>query len=496
MTDKRFEVNINCIHLIRGSTRLRVVVHRLSPFFPEFKDVVLRLKLTDYAQLPPNYAWQVQYRYYWYNKSDSEIVVPINYLQTVEQELSVMGAHYDEFDEPLVKGRNIKIKMIDGFEPREGQGEVIDHMAQEHPFRKGVSTSTGSGKTVSSIAAVVKRGKAAMIIASGLTDQWVDQFRAFTNVGNRIVLIQGIQSLMDVIQAEEKPDIFVFSLETLRRYVNRESNYQDLPTFEQFIDYFGIDTKITDEVHLNFWTGTMVDLHSNIKNNIYLTATFKSSNIQTRRIFNTIFPPAMRFGENDRERYIRFISYGYRMFIPDRCYMSPMGYNHNGVERYLIKRPQKLNQFFEEFLSPVINANYDNVCKPGQKCLIYFYKIDMINKAKTWLQKAYPNRKVGVYIGGSEERAYDKYEIIVTNLKKAGTGTDIKNLYVLINTVSFRSAPLAEQLPGRLRKLPDGTNPVFIEMVNLCIRPQVFQRKERLFIHQKIALTYEQRVIS
>ena len=480
----------NLIKIVKGSTRIQVVIDRYSAYLSILRDMLKR-KLTDYTQDPRTKQWEVSYRYFTYDRVTSTILMPVNALPLVTEELDAISAQYVITNEERVKGRKITTKMVSTFKPREAQLPVIDIMTNDNE-RVGISTATGSGKTISTLASIVKNSKCAMVIVSGLTDQWVRQALNFTNVGERIVLIQGIQSLIRLMEQDAKPDIIVFSLETLRRYVNREENYQDLPRYEQFIKYFGVDMKIVDECHMNFHAITIIDLHSNIRKNIYLTATFTSSNPQTRRIFNMVYPASMIYGADIRKKYIRIWSYTYRMFIPEKAYMRQRGYSHIALEKYLYKRPHKLDHFFETVLYPIVNSHYDEKCAPGQKCLVYFETINMVMAAKQWLEKTYKHRKVGVYIGGSEDEAYNKYEIICTTPGKAGVGTDIKNLYVLINTISFKSVTLAEQMPGRLRELPDGTTPEFIELVNACVSPQMNHRIERRPVHLKIAYEYKQ----
>ena len=482
--------NSNLIKIVKGSTRIQVIIDRYSAYLPILRDMLKR-KLTDYVQDPRTKQWEVGYRYFRYDRVTSTILLPVSSLALVTDELDSLSAQYIIEDEVLVKGRDIHTKMVSTFKPREAQLPVIDVMTDSR-YRVGISTATGSGKTISTLASIVKNGKCAMVIVSGLTDQWVRQALNFTNVGERVVLVQGIQSLMRLMEQDAKPDIIVFSLETLRRYVNREENYQDLPPYEKFIEYFGVDMKIVDECHMNFHAITIIDLYSNIRKNIYLTATFTSSNPQTRRIFNMVYPESMIYGANIRKRYIRIWSYTYRMFVPEKAFMRQRGYSHIALEKYLYKRPHKLNHFFETVLYPIVNSHYESKCEPGQKCLVYFETINMVMAARQWFEKTYPNRKVGVYIGGSEDEAYNKYEIICTTPGKAGVGTDIKNLYVLINTISFKSVTLAEQMPGRLRELPDGTTPEFIELVNSCVGPQMMHRVERRPVHLKIAYEYKQ----
>lgn len=480
------------INIINGSTRTTIQIGMQHPYMQYLRDI-FKERLADYEWDKRFHVYELMNRYYAYSKLKSEFYIPAAYAQDVIQELSVLQVPFTVRDEKLVAGRSIKLKMKNSFTPKPEQVDAIKYLAQPNPpYNKGLSLMTGGGKTVVTIAAIASRGKAAMIVTSGLTEQWYQSFQKFTNVKDRIVVVQGISSLMKLLDSDEKPDIIIFSLETLRRYVAREENYHDLPTYEKFIEYFGIDTKVVDECHLNFRTNTIIDLHSNIRNNIYLTATFTSSNAQTRKIFNRIYPVNMRYGANVRDRYIEIWSYSYRYYVPERCYAKFRGYNHNGYEKYFVKRPTKARWFFENVLVPVINVHYENRCKKGDRCLIFFSTLNMIMEAEKFFKEQYPNRKVGVYIGESEDMEYNKYEIIISNAKKAGTGTDIKELYTVVNTISFASPTLTEQMLGRLRKLPDGTTPHYIEVVNVACLPHIKHRIARQFIHKKLAKQYHE----
>jgi hypothetical protein len=170
--------------------------------------------------------------------------------------------------------------------------------------------------------------------------------------------------------------------------------------------------------------------------------------------------------------------------------MRSRGYHHPSYEKYFYKRPTKLAWFFETVLAYVVDEHYERRCKPGARCLIFFSKVDMIEEAARFLAHRYPNRKVGIYIGDSDEMAYNDYEIIVSNEKKAGTGKDIKELYTVVNTISYSSETLTEQMLGRLRKLPDGTTPHYVEVVNLMCHAHVRQRSARQDIHRRLARNY------
>ena len=477
-----------------GSTRCRVCIPIKHPLMLPIREV-LRRRLSEYAYNPRTHQYELLYRFYRYNKRRNELLIPINALFMITDELDMLGGNYTIKNESIVEGRAIETKLNESFKPRDDQKDIIEYMKNDDPVRSLVGLQTGKGKTVVSIAASIMRGKCCMVVVSGLVDQWVKQYRAFSNVGERIVVVQGIKSLIDLIESDYKPDVIVFSLETLRLYVLRAPNYEDLPPYEKFIEYFGIDTKIFDEVHRAHNAFTIIDLHSNIKKNIYLTATYNQTSAQARRIFNIIYPPEQIRGLENRDRYIRVWSYGYRIHVPERVYHKLRGYSHIKYEAYFYKRPTKLNHFFTTVLSPVINAHFINRCKPGQRCLIYFSTIDMIMAAYQYLKKEYPQKKVGVYIGESKEGSYNDYEIVVSNHKKAGTGLDMKELYLVINTVSFSTPMLTEQSLGRLRKLPNGETPEYIDLVNVSCSAQLMHRAERRRILEALALEYRETIL-
>ena len=482
----------NVINIIRGSTRTRIQIGFEHPYFQYLRDL-FKSMLSDYEWNKRLHTFDLMNRYYVYVKSKNEFLIPAAYTDDVIGEITALKTPMTVSDETLVKGRKIKVKMQKWFKPKPEQVKAIQYLVSDNPpYNKGLSLMTGGGKTVVTIAAIVQRGKAAMVVTSGLTEQWYQSFRKFTNIGDKVIVIQGIHSLMKLIASDDKPSVIIFSLETLRRYVSREENYKDLPPYSRFIEYFGIDTKVVDECHLNFKTNTHIDLRSNIKNNVYLTATFTSSNHQTRKIFNKIYPVDMRYGASVRDRYIDIWSYSYRFFVPDKCYAKSRGYSHNGYEKYFYKRPTKAQWFFESVLTPVINDHYDNRCKKGARCLIFFNTLEMIKLAYQFLKRQYPHRKVGVYIGESEDMAYNNYEIIISNAKKAGTGTDIQELYTVVNTISYASPTMTEQMLGRLRKLPDGTTPHYIEVVNLMCQPHIHHKSFRQGIHKKLAHEYHE----
>lgn len=472
------------IEIIKGSTRVAIKVDRNNPAALYLKNLASRV-LTDHEFNPRLKRLVPTKRYAVYDDKAEMLYLPVNLADDVIGLFTDMGFEYKLIDEPFHTCRDLKIKMKESFVPREHQVPVIEHLKQDLPRRKGLAIQTGSGKTVSSIAGAIAYGKSFMIVVSRLHHQWAESLYQFTNIRrDQLCIIQGINSLIDVLSSERKPEVFIFSLETLRAYCLRKGDYAELPPFSEFVKYFGIGTKIMDEVHLNFHADTIIDLSCNVPNNIYLTATFTSGNPGTRKIFNIIYPSKMRFGE-DREfdKYTDVYCYGYYGDVPEykgKYYVvgTQRGYSHIKYEKYLLKRPMFLKNYVEHVISPLIFAHYINRRLPGQKIAIFFAMIEMVEYVYNWCKTTFPDLVVNKFIAGSPDKVLVDSDIIITTAKSMGVGTDCKGLITVINTVSTKSPPAVLQICGRLRKIPNITTQ-YIDLVDMNLRAHKHYQRER-----------------
>lgn len=476
----------------RGTTRAIIHVKPTDYYAPEIRTITHH-KLTDYdfvrtrygnRMVPTRKFLQVDY-------VRDRLYVPINALPMIVDQLGAYGVNVDIREEPIIQPRKISVRMIKSFTPRPEQVGVINFLTNEDIYRKGLATATGSGKTVSSIASLIKLGYCGVIIVSGLQDQWFRSIYQFTNAKEgQVYKIQGIDSIIGLMDGHLKPDIFVCSLETVRLWVQHKGNYEELPTWYAFLKHFGVGTKIMDEVHLNFHADTIIDLNSNVKNNIYLTATFSAASKITKKIFNMIYPPTMRYGEALRKRYIDVYVYAFRGSVSEKKCVKMKGYNHSRYELELLKRPTYLKAYFDEVIFPVVNIHYINRSKPGQKMLIYFARLEMVDYAYKWFRQHYPKYKVTKYVHGVADTVLASHDIIIATPRKAGCGTDIKNLKTVIQTVSCKADTVVDQSRGRLRELEEGDTPEYIEVVDWAIQSQVRHCKEREDLHRIRAKNY------
>lgn len=480
------------VTIYKGTSRIRVRVTLGSDVNHILKEQVTRHHLTSYTWNPRFKRDDINRRYFRFDVSTSELVMPVMALNLVVEALETNGYTVDVKDEELVKPRKILVKMKKEFVPRDNQRPIIEYIAAHGVARKGVAAATGFGKTVVSTAGAVAYGYATIIVVSGLLDQWRESIMNFTTASSSdVYLIQGVNSIKKLSTTLRKPAFFIISIETLRSWLDYGDPYRAVQaiTYPDFLKKFGIGTKINDESHLQFHQNVIIDTYTNVEHLVYMTATFVVSDPSTRPIFNMVYPPEMRYGEDTAEAYIDVIDVHYIGRVPERKVSRQRGYSHLEYEKYLLKRPTLLAQHFG-FLERLIVTYYLNIRNPGERMMIYFSMRETINAFIDHLRKDFPRETIHEYVAGSSDDVLRKYSIIATTAQRAGVGTDVKQLRTVINTISMKSEPLVRQLRGRLRKLPDGVTPLFIEITDEAIKSQMIHSFVRRKFHRKQARTY------
>ena len=132
----------------------------------------------------------------------------------------------------------------------------------------------------------------------------------------------------------------------------------------------------------------------------------------------------------------------------------------------LSNKKQPLDNIFN-----IIEFVLDKFINKDGKIAIMFNKNEHIKIYEEYLKIRYSKYKddIGVYSSlipnkDIREKELDK-KIILTTDKSFGKGTDVKNLRVFINTLTYRSAIQGSQFMGRLRYNPNFKS-IYIEIVD------------------------------
>ena len=481
--------------IYQGTTHSYITIRPSDPFGPFVRSFTQGV-LAEHEFVPRIRRVITTRKYSDYDVKTSRLYIPVEYTSYLVDHITSAGLTVDIVPIVPIEGRDIKLKINRKWKDKDYQTPAIEYLARDTAPRRGLQFQPGKGKTYCAIRAIVELGKTAIVIVPGLVEQWEHSFKEITNVGSKLNVIRGFKSILALTQCNFKPDILLCSIDTVRAYIKFEDNYQTLPyNFSQFLDHYGVGTKVMDEVHLNFHALTMIDLNANVKNNIYLTATFTSANRDTRKIFNVVFPDTMRYGAMDYERYVNVTIYRYYGEVLERKVIKAKGYSHARYEGEILKKESKFLRYMDEVIRPLIDSHYINLRNPGEKCLLFFSTLEMVHHVKKYLDRVYPKLIINEYIGGVDDDALDKVDIILTTPKSAGCGTDIKMLRTAINTISELSPTSVEQKRGRLRKLPNGVTPEYVDIFDGNIVRHCEHIKSRSLIHKNRCLSYKEYTI-
>lgn len=439
-----------------GTTYARTVVSYFHPAYSYIKQFLDR-KVTLWDFNPRTRQSVMSNTFYSYNLNSGVLRIPRGYLPSFQTAMQSTGLTLELVEESLIVPRPISLRIQPGWEPKPNQVGPIEFLSKRDPGQRGLELATGTGKTIISIFSIVNHGCAAMVICSGLIDQWVNVFHQVTGTDD-IYVIKTFKSIADLVASDYKPAIMVCSLETLRLYSRAVPEYRELPySYDKFLEHYGIGIKIVDEVHENYHAVAVMDLFSRVSCNIYMSATFRRANAGENRIFNHLYPYDIRYNDGDTNRYTKTTFYSYNSGVPEKKTVNQFGYNHARFEAYLLKRVTKFTAFMD-VICMALNVHFFAVRRPGEKALIYFSTIAMCTSATEYLKAKYPGAHINTYISDDTEENYaDGVDIIVSIPAKSATGRDIKHLRTVINTVSTQSSVLIEQMFGRLRRLSDAT---------------------------------------
>jgi len=402
---------------------------------------------------------------------------------------------YDIITAYSSRAQEVDIPLNPDWSPRDYQKEPIDFLMKKNLSMKALSAQTGQGKSFMSVYATSKIGYRPIIIVSGLLNQWKECYLEQTLVKeDEIYMIQGHKSFEPFMEAKfDNPyKVILASTSTLRNLITNgnKAPYKYYPDINILMGRLGIGTKVIDECHLNFSANSMIDLRTNIKHNIYLSATYTRSDRDGKRIFDMTFPDTIKYGGDNYERYVHIYAYRYSFgYINPRIVLTPQGYSQPKYEKYLLKRPSRLEAYIQNVIRPLVASHYINIMEPGQKMIIFCGKVEMCEYVADRIGSIHKHLNVATYVSSTEDEVLKDADIIVSTTGSLGTGNDIANLRTVLLTTSFSARGLCTQVLGRLRKLKDCT-PEFVYIANTDISQHMTHFRNRKNIYEGLALKF------
>ncbi|AFI55443.1 hypothetical protein TSMG0160 [Halocynthia phage JM-2012] len=360
-------------------------------------------------------------------------------------------------------GNSIEINYTSPKLPRKRQPEYIDFMTDTSSHIRILPASPGSGKTLCTIYSMtILKKKTAVVLQPSLKDNWVDNLLELTDLKEEDILyVSGSDGLYEYMQCVKNGtnhwSVVIFSINTLQGYLTGylDDNAEWLYSPDELFDESGFGLKVVDEAHKWLHFHSLLDMYSNIKIHHFLTGTIMQESPFLSNMEDTLYPHKDRCDVDPPTTHLEMITYQYRFEDKPPPHRGMMGYNHMKLESSIFKKKRLLDKYLR-MMASVFYMDYYKEHKAGERALIFFSTVNMVQAFLELLKAKIPDIKAVSYLAGDDESKFADAEVIVSTTKKAGTGTDISGLVYLLQTILISSKGENYQNCLRLREREDG----------------------------------------
>lgn len=452
------------------SVKIETNDYTLQNHIKHFLDKFYTIKQASFSPNVPEqykvFAGKIKDKGIWQLHS-TQFVHLYHYLKEINFPLAV-SEKIDERDYHVIQ---TDFKVRDGWELREDQVPAYEFLTNNPVKSKLIPMQMGDGKTLTSLVSIATlKKRLAVVILSRFCQKWCSDITTVHNANSKdVMLIQGSKHLIALINlakaGELNHDYFVFSAETIQSYI---SSYEEDP--ESCVEIYGcspmelfpllgIGIMLNDESHMSFHLVFKIIIYTNIEYQIGLTATLISDDHVVRRMHKVIYPQNCIYDSGGFKKYtdIYPISYtigGRYMGNVKTKNFGSNNYSHTAFEQSITRKPDS-RLMYCKLIKSVMDDYYISDYKDNDKAIIFVATIKFATELVSYLKEQYPNKDVRRYCEDDPYEDLMNAEIIVSTVLSAGTGVDIPNLRIGIQTVSISSSASNLQTFGRLRKLKD-----------------------------------------
>lgn len=355
--------------------------------------------------------------------------------------------------------------------------KVVKNFNQYKHTRVVVSLATGQGKTYVATNVISKLGCRAIIFVknNNLKQQWFDSFLRHTDC-KRVMMTNGSNDLFELINVEDDndlPDIIITTHATTTSFIKNTS----IKEFTKILIDLGIGIKVFDEFDLENKSMFKLDCGTNVRYNLYLSATDFKSGQHENRVFKKIFEDVPNIGKEYRKevpRHAMFIHINSRPSEKEykQCmnyYTGKPKFDTNKFYVYMIKKKAYYDKLEWLWINMLKDKYKDLVTT--KKIAFYIGRINTVTDFKKDLLKITGLKDEDIAIYNSEtpdkdrEKALSK-KLIITTAESLGRGVDLANLDTLIDFETRSSLSRTEQLIGRISRTGAKTVGTYIQFID------------------------------
>lgn len=376
-------------------------------------------------------------------------------------------------------------------EPRDDiQRKSISYLIGEGDFQYTkkysqltLNLDTGDGKTYCVIAGLSFLKTKSIIIThqNNIKQQWKESLLNMSDMDKEFICDISGKDVIDILLKKDnwKFKVYLINHSSIRSYGDKYGWEKITELFQKI----KVGVKIYDEAHLEFANIVKLDLYTNTKRTIYLTATFARSEFRENKLFSLCFKNIAKYGIETRNEKKKHIIYVALLFNskPNIDQQASIRGRH-GFDRYAYIDYEIQTQVFFDALEFIIKYFQD---KEG-KMLILSSRIDSSGIIAKFIEEKFSEKTITVYNSEikQEEKEKAKTKDIISSIPKSvGTGFDVPGLRFEINTEPTSSEVIANQVAGRLRLYEKDSYSFYIELVDVGFKKvyDMYKKREKYF---------------
>lgn len=454
-------------HGVRLSGYNRDTFYRLTQFLES-------LSLKEPKKLPHGgMVMELKKKYYGLTENYREIFIHRNCYKDLVAYLKQKGiAEYqiDCVEIPLPSVTEASYVVKDFYVLHDYQVPIVEELA-DTLYSRRLDLQTGKGKTLSALAALARMGgRAVIMVQPKFFGIWLkaleETYEGFEKGNRRVRQISGSAELQGLIEeglaGDIEADIFLVSAVTFRGYIEAYEKYGETITEQgygcapcRFHEVIGAGTQINDEIQDDPGLVFRTDIFTNVRKQIYLSATPYTGNEYVTKMIEKMLPEETMCTLPVYDMYINAIGLLYGdPSIQSKDYLTPFKntYNHARYETQMLKSKKRTAAYFA-MVKRIMQRIYIEDRLPGQKLLILCATVEFIKRLMAYLKTEFPDLEIGDFVAGSDFRTLQTNDVTVSTIKSAGTGQDIKDLREVLLLQHTDSKKDNVQILGRLRKL-------------------------------------------
>lgn len=431
----------------------------------------------------------------YYDEDNKELRIPRGYPETSLQ--NIFPEHMISHSNEVYDHDKINIGLTSP--PRNYKQEhILAFMLGHQPYQFTrpysqiyVDLDTGEGKTFCGIATMCFyqcRGVIFIPAISKIGDQWIESIDKFTTLKrNEYLYVKGSEMCKKIIKGEyENVKIFVVPRSTILSFVRKYDN--DWSMVDRLVRAMNVGVKIVDEAHMDFNTIVNIDCFTNVSKTYYMSSSPSRSEKQERLIYKKIFKDVPQHGKRLKTKEQNHIVPLIMFFksSPSQEWLKAIktryGPSLAKYGEYLLAEDGARDEFLDAYIYALFMLLQFR--RRAGKILVICITVEFAKELQQITKQIFPYLSSGLFVGSGKDKNKElDNDIIFSTTKSMGTGSEIQNHQLTINTITYASEIIADQISGRIR-YQENRKGIYCELVNINHRVarEHYQKREQYLI--------------